>query len=92
MYFYNDCKTYRNRKGNTIGPTGKVVREDRIACGHLLLGTIMTESGTGYEVGREHIIRHGCTTRDWMGMSAGANGSTFEDMILGCWANSRVRQ
>ena len=51
----------------------------------------MTVSGTGYEVEREHIIGHGFSTRDWMGMSAEA-GSTSEYMILGCWANSRVRQ
>ena len=67
-------------------------RENRIACGHLLLGTIMTVSGTGYEVEREHTIRRGFSTRDWMGMSAGANGSTSEYMMLGCWSNSRVRQ
>ena len=52
----------------------------------------MTVSGTGYEVEREHIIGHGFSTSDWMGMSTGANGSTSEYMILGCWANSRVRQ
>ena len=52
----------------------------------------MTVSGTRYEVGREHIIGHGNSTRDWMGMSAGANGNRSEYMVLGCWANSRVRQ
>ena len=41
----------------------------------------MTVSGTGYEVGREHIIEHGFSTRDWMGMSAGANGSRFEYVV-----------
>ena len=53
----------------------------------------MTVSGTGYEVEREHIIGHGLSTRDWMGMTQSAEaGGTSEYMIFGCWTNSRVRQ
>ena len=41
----------------------------------------------------ESTLRHGYSTRDWMGMSTGASGSRPEcNRVLSCEASSRLRQ